>query len=314
MCEKLVLGIDGGGTKTEAWLATVSPAGESSAIGRGIADSSNVRAVGWEQALANVTHSIQLAWEDAQQTPRTVEYAVLALAGSGQKEMSERLTSWAQNQGFSEQVEIIHDARAVLEAGSESGWGVALISGTGSVAYARNPAGKVAVSGGWGYWFGDEGSGFWIGQAALRAIANAADQLGPETRLTQAVLDRLEISEPKEILTALSSAGDVRSGIASLADLVTTAAEKGDEVATQIIDEAARHLAEIVISAAKKGEIQSSSPLSLAGGVLNGSPRIRESLFRYLADSGHHYSTVEIVSNPVVGCLRLASKSLLSTS
>jgi N-acetylglucosamine kinase-like BadF-type ATPase len=67
------------------------------------------------------------------------------------------------------------------------GPGLVLIAGTGSVAYGRNEAGQVARAGGWGHVLGDEGSGFDIGQQALRAAAQAADKRGPATTLLRQI-------------------------------------------------------------------------------------------------------------------------------
>ncbi|MCH8840289.1 MAG: hypothetical protein IH831_06355, partial [Planctomycetes bacterium] len=63
--EKLALGVDGGGTKTVAWLARTTPAGELEVLGRGSAGSSNLRAVGRDKALENLSLSIDSAWSDS---------------------------------------------------------------------------------------------------------------------------------------------------------------------------------------------------------------------------------------------------------
>ena len=65
---------------------------------------------------------------------------------------------------------------------------MALVAGTGSVAYGRNAAGKTARAGGWGYLAGDEGSAYWIGREALAALALALDGRGPPTALLTMLL------------------------------------------------------------------------------------------------------------------------------
>ena len=56
-----------------------------------------------------------------------------------------------------------------------------VIAGTGSIAYGRNDRNQAARAGGWGYMLGDEGSGYWIGRAALRAVLRESDRRGPAT-------------------------------------------------------------------------------------------------------------------------------------
>jgi N-acetylmuramic acid 6-phosphate etherase len=310
---KLVLGVDGGGTKTVAHLAEVNSSGEAVTIGRGQAGSSNMKAVGVQQALTNLRQAIEQAGQKLSGSIPSVAIAVLGLSGGGRPEALQTIKQWNESIHLAERAVLVHDALPVLVAGTPNGHGVALIAGTGAVSFASNSSNKTAVIGGWGYWFGDEGSAFWLGQAALRAASHDADGRGPSTTLKKRILDRLSISEPRDILTALSGHGDVRRAIAELAGLVTHAAETGDSVARQIVDEAGMFLASLVETAAKESELGSIFPLALAGGVLTGSNIIRESLFKRLADAGLEPSPTELVAEPVVGCLKLAIKELLST-
>ena len=80
--ESLLLGIDGGGTKTVAWLARFAPLGPLEIVGRGSAGPANPQAIGFPAAFANLDRAVQAAFEDRGSPPRTVAAAVLALAGS----------------------------------------------------------------------------------------------------------------------------------------------------------------------------------------------------------------------------------------
>ena len=306
--DKLVIGVDGGGTKTVAWLARVHPERESEILGRGTAGSSNLHAVGWDQALANLHQAIRSAWSDAIQDFRAVEVAAFALAGAGQANAQAQIQEWVRQQGIALNARVMHDARAVLLAGSPLGWGVALVAGTGAVAFAEDAEGKQAIAGGWGYWFGDEGSAFWLGQTALRAATQAVDGRGPVTRLTPAILERLEISDPREILPALSRAGDVRQGIAALADLVSSAAAQHDQVSRQIVDESVVHLVGLIHTAANMLSLGNGFPLVLAGGVICGSSLILERLKQELSNNGIDPSSLQVTREPVLGCLRWARR------
>jgi N-acetylglucosamine kinase-like BadF-type ATPase len=146
----LVIGVDGGGTKTDACLARINSNGEERILGNGQAGSSNVKAVGEETALANLLAAIDEAWSQADLAQETVQMAVFGLSGAGRPETQAMIAAWAKQHEIAEQVRVVHDALPVLIAGTPAGQGVALIAGTGAVAFAANQQNQTAVSGGWG--------------------------------------------------------------------------------------------------------------------------------------------------------------------
>lgn len=308
--QSLVIGVDGGGTKTDACLARINSNGEERILGNGQAGSSNVKAVGEETALANLLAAIDEAWSQADLARETVPLAVFGLSGAGRPETQAMIATWAKQHKIAQRVRVVHDALPVLLAGTPVGQGVALIAGTGAVAIAANQQNQTAVSGGWGYWFGDEGSAFWLGQAAARAVSQAADGRTSPTLLTAAIMDRLQITEPRELLTALSRDDNVRGALAGLAELVTDCAAQGDATAQGIVTQAAEQLAALVISAAEKLDLGDTFPLALAGGVACGSTAIREGLLDRLNTLRVTPSSVTVVSRPVLGCIRMANREL----
>lgn len=305
-----VLGVDGGGTKTEAWVARCAPAAEPEVIGRGKAGPSNPRAVGFETAMENLAAAVDAAWRDAGVAPAPVRVAVLAISGSGHAAMRDRIVAWADQRRLAERSVVVHDADPVLAAGAAGGRGVALIVGTGSAAIAADGEGGRAVVGGWGYWFGDEGSAYWIGRLALEAIARGADGRGPETALTGLIAQRLQTDDPRAMLGALEQTGNVRGAIAALADAIAEAANAGDAIATAIVQRAAEELALMVQSAAAKLHLDSPFPLALTGGVACGSELLRARLLVALAARSITPSSVEVVPHPAAGCVRLADRML----
>jgi N-acetylglucosamine kinase-like BadF-type ATPase len=305
----LILGIDGGGTKTTALLAEISSAGTVQILGRGQAGSSNIKAVGADNALRNLHVAIAAAWDSANQEPVPANSAVFGLSGAGRPETQHLVNHWCATQKIAEHSQVVHDALPVLMAGTPTGQGVALIAGTGAVAYAVNATGQTAIAGGWGFWFGDEGSAFWLGQTAARAVSHAADGRGPQTQLVDLVLKRLTISEPREILSALGRDGaDVRSALAELAPLVSEAAENGDSVAREIVLHAACELAALVAAAAEGAKVGGDFPLALAGGVICRSQPLRTAFLAALTEQGFSPAEVELVEEPALGCLRLAAR------
>lgn len=305
---ELILGIDGGGTKTTALLAEVSATGVEQILGRGHSGSSNIKAVGADNALGNLQAAIAGAWQAAGKSPSPADVAIFGLSGAGRPETQALVNDWCAVQHIAARSQVVHDALPVLMAGTPTGQGIALIAGTGAVAYAVDATGSTAITGGWGFWFGDEGSAFWLGQAAARAASHAADGRGPQTQLLDLILDRLQIVEPREILTALGRDGaDIRFALAELAPLVTFAAENGDDSAQEIVAQAAQQLAALVVSAAFKAQLGHQFALALAGGVICRSQPIRTAFLAALTERGFSPTTVELVEEPALGCLRLAT-------
>lgn len=305
--DRLVLGIDGGGTKTVAWLADRDPAGDRSVIGRGISGPANPQTVGLAKAAQSVGRAVAAAFEDAAVELAPVSAAVLALAGSDRDENRTFLQDWAKRRRLARRFRLVNDAVAVLAAGSPDGSGVALIAGTGSLAFGLNPAGHTARAGGWGFRFGDEGSGYAIAVAGLRAAAKYADGRGPETRLLEKLLARLEIHKPPELISAISRMGTDPATIAALAGTVCGAAEEGDAVARRIVDEAAGELASMISAVVRKlGFATAGFPLALAGGALLGSETLQRCLNGHLDCLGLSPDPVAEVPEPVAGAVKLA--------
>ena len=114
---------------------------------------------------------------------------MFGLGRAGRQKDIERFQFWVAGKFPGIAVKIVNDAEILLAAGSPTGPKLAMVCGTGSIVYGRTTTGELIRAGGWGYLFGDEGSGYAIGVAALRAVMQAYDGRGPSTLLTGLVLN-----------------------------------------------------------------------------------------------------------------------------
>lgn len=301
-----VLGIDGGGTKTVAWLAQRGPDRQWTVLGRGLAGAANIQSVGRTAALASLDRAVMLAFDAARLPPAAVDAAVVALAGSDRPENRQMIEDWARGRMLAAAFRVVHDAEPVVAAGTPDGWGVALIAGTGSLAYGRAADGRTARAGGWGYLLGDEGSGYWLALRGLRAAVLAADGRGPATGLLAAMLARLEIDAPTRLVSAVYPWADDRARLAALAAVVLTQADAGDPVARRIVDRAGRALAAMVAAVVREFAWDQ-VPLAMAGGVLLGSPRLQRRLRFHLDRRPLVIDSIGLVPEPVCGAVRLAT-------
>jgi N-acetylglucosamine kinase-like BadF-type ATPase len=242
-----------------------------------------------------------------------VAAACLGLAGADRPADQQMLLDWSTTSHLASRVSIENDGRLVVAAGSPDDWGMAVIAGTGSFALARTPAGQTRRAGGWGYLFGDEGSGYAIALAGLRAVTRAYDGAGPDTSLTERMLHRLHVDDVKSIVPAVYGRGLDRAEIARLAEAVTFAAEAGDAIALLCLENAADELAMTALAAAKLliDESRVEIPLAFAGSLLTSCRLYADCVVRRLrCKLQADLSTVTFVLEPATGAVRLARKLL----
>lgn len=312
LAPRLILGVDAGGTKTVAWIARSNVDGETQVVGRGRAGSGNPLSAGFAQATRAILDAVEQARDEAGLPDSRVARAVLSIAGSTDRAMSQRLTEWAHGVGLASKVALCSDFLPVLAAGTSDGVGIALVSGTGSVAYARTRDGRAERFGGWGYLIGDDGSGYAIGRGALRLALTELESRQSLSALTKLLLDALKVRSVPELAQRIYSDTKHRTTIASLSPLVSRAAEHGDASAMAIVAEAARDLAMLVVRAATiMGMEGEPIALAVAGGVLVGSEHLRSALTSELDRQGIR-GDMKVVDEALVGCLRLAGDELSS--
>jgi N-acetylmuramic acid 6-phosphate etherase len=309
----LVLGIDGGGSSTRAWLVSTD-SDNTVPVGVGEAATSNPQSVGWAAALGNIDLAVRRAFRSAAVDRGPVDAVCLAIAGTGREVDRQRLQRWAEQQRLAETIITTHDADPILMAGTTEGIGVALICGTGSFAYGKNAAGETARAGGWGHVLGDEGSGYAIAVAGLRAAVHAHEGTGPATRLGEIFTQHLGIAAVEDLRDFTYGEGAGVRRTATLAPLVLAAVEDGDEVAISITDRAAADLARLVASVHRRlfrdSTNDSDCEIALAGGLLTHTESLRERLQDHVEQNGIAIARMALVKDPVAGTILLARRAV----
>jgi N-acetylmuramic acid 6-phosphate etherase len=295
---KYILGVDGGGTKTVALLGDL----DGNVLARGMSGSSNINAVGFDAACLALESAINIACKDYS---GGISAMCLGLAGAGRKEDIEQFQNWAVHKFPKTVVKVVSDAEIVLMAGVPSGPALALICGTGSIVYGRMVTGELIRAGGWGHLFGDEGSGYAIGIATLRAVMQAYDGRGSETLLSELVLKRYGLRTPPDLVRSIYGAEAPPAGVASLTDLVEQAAGWDDSVAIAILEESARELARAIAAIYPKLGT-STVPLILTGGTILHGRYLKKAFNRACETQRLVFTTVHYVVEPAEGALKLA--------
>src|SRR5215468_2613685 len=202
---------------------------------------------------------------------------------------------------------IVNDALIALQAGIGDAPGIVVVSGTGSIAYGRNARGEAARAGGWGYVLGDEGSGYWIGRFALRAVVRHADGRGRETSLTSRLLGHFDLTGPSELIHKVYHQELAPSAIGALAHYVQEARDDGDLVAAVILDQAAEELAATAAAVMKRLEMDHESfSFVLAGGMFHAVPWLCDQLNVLLRSLATQSRTIRLEEDPALGAVQLA--------
>ena len=195
----------------------------------------------------------------------------------------------------------------LLEAGAPGAPGIVLISGTGSIAYGRDARGRAARAGGWGHVLGDEGSGFWFGRQALRAVLRAADHRDEPTALAASVMAHFAVTREQDLVQPIYEGGMKPKVVAALASLVGDAADAGDAVAIRLIEAGAAELAASAATVAGRLSLaETAIPLPLAGGAFVAVPRLRMRVTERLLVLLPKARLALLSAEPASGALRLA--------
>jgi len=298
----IYLGIDGGGSKTSCLVGD-----EDSVLGSGSATGSNIVRVGEVKAKHALEAAIHQACAAANISPKQVLRSCLGMAGAGRPEMGE-VVHRIVSSFVSGEVAVVGDTVTTLEAAFGGGSGIVVIAGTGSVAYGRNREGKTARAGGWGYAISDEGSGHWIGRAALAATLRARDE-GETPPLLDGIMKLWGSSNHEQVVLAGNAVPP--PDYATLVPLVTSAADAGDLLAKDVLARAGAELAALARTVTLRlfsGE--ETVPVAMSGGVFRHCATVRQSFYNNLRSAVSNAVVNTTVIDPVRGALQLARNGM----
>lgn len=310
MKQAAILAVDGGNSKTEILL--VAADGRPLAFVRG--GSISHQAVGWEAGLARLRRLVAAARAGAQipEGEAVARVGAFCLAGADSRAETARLRRALREEHLVDELEVLNDSRAALRAGSPSGWGVAVICGTGVNAVGVGPDGRVAALPALGGISGDWGGGRAVGEAGLAAAIRGRDGRGPHTSLERTLPAHFGLGRPLSVTWALYRGHLNEDALVELCPLVFAAASGEDAVARGIIDRLADELAVMAVAALRRLRLlRRETDVVLAGGVMQADDA---AFFTRLADGVHAHAPLARIHRlhgpPVVGAALLALDAL----
>jgi len=301
------LGIDGGGTRTAAWLAD----GDGKFLARAESGPSNPHKVGLGDAEREILKAFRACLQAAgipgaaarASRPPVLRAICAGLSGIERRALHHPFLAWMRRHIPARRYLLTSDAAIALAAAVRDAAGIIVIAGTGSIAFARDDQGKLLRAGGWGIPFDDHGSGYDLGRKAVAAALQAFDGRGPHTTLMKRICRHLELRDITEVVSQQLEPQQV----AALFPLVIESAREGDLVSSHLCDDAARDLADLAAALLKRaGWASRPIPVVTTGGVFQSSILIRHTFARHLRRLAPHARVEMLMRPPVEGALWLA--------
>lgn len=300
---RYVMGVDGGATKT---LAAVLDLQERT-IHLGHGASSNPDAVGTRVATGSLLRATDEAIARAGIDPAGLDAAVLAIAGTDTDAVAEQVHA-VRPDGWV----VVNDVVGAWATATAGDPGVGAISGTGSNVFGVGRVGAESRSwraGGWGHVLGDQGSGYWLAVASLRAALADRDGSGPATALSRVAVEFFDVPSV-EVLAQLVYAKPLTKGeIAAFAIETARLAYAGDAVAAALYEQAARELGAQVIAVIEQTGLRGDFPVGLIGSAFKAGAVFVDPLTRVLQEAAPSVRVQVVEMAPVGGCLQLAARA-----
>jgi len=309
--KQLVVGMDGGGTKTAAMLSDL----DGLVLGEETGGASNPQVVGPEKSGEVIVGLLEKLCAKAKCSTNEVLAIVAGLAGAGRDGDKERVKNATLAEAKKRRTQIGRvtvesDGRIALEGAFKGRLGIILIAGTGSFSLAKDHKGGIHRAGGWGRVVGDEGSGYVIGRDGLNAVAKHLDGRGKPTMLTKLINEKLGLTSQEKIINGVYREN---FDVATIAPLVIESAAANDVECARILNKATFELAEHVRTLVNKIEETSRSrskiPLAFIGGLINNENIYQKILKHKITFSLPQIQIIAPEASPAYGAVLLSIRT-----
>lgn len=270
-----IIGVDGGGTKTEAAAYSL----EDKELCKGYSGFGNL-ILDWNQAVSNIIDSIEKCIRSINHKGEQGKCLCiyLGLAGIEANHNKERIEKVLKEKFLCE-VQALNDADIAHAAMLKGEDGIMTISGTGSISYGLYK-GQKSRTGGWGHILGDEGSGYFIALQAFKRMILEEDSVLAKSELTKAIMSKLNINKVNDIKGFIYSAS--KGEIAGYAPIVVKLAEASEINSINILKRAGKDLAIMTEKLYKKLGIKQPINIGIKGSILTEVDIVREEFISYL--------------------------------
>ncbi len=290
------LGIDVGATKSHALIADE----QGHAVGFGKCGSGSHEVVGYDGLRAALHTITDAALASAGITRAEIAGAGFGIAGYDWPSDAAPHREVIASLELSAPYALTNDTIIGLVAGATEGWGVGVVSGTGSNCWGRDRQGHEGRMTGGGEMFAEYAGGGDLVGKAVQAVALAWGRRGPETRLTAAFQALTGAPDALALLEGLYRGHYTLSS--ANAPLVFQVAAEGDAVAQDIIRWAGRELGSLAIGVIRQLNFEALDvEIVQIGSLYNGSPVMGETMLATIREVAPRARAVRLTVPPVVG-------------
>lgn len=299
---KYYIGIDGGGSKT--MFAIAGEDGE--ILGTVKAGSAFYKQIGEEGVMELLRNGVKEVCTFAEGEQTEIASVCFGMPAWGESPVNDKVIEEKILSTFPEwNIHIVNDCEVGWAGSLLAEPGINIVAGTGSIAFGKNEDGETARCGGWSEWFGDEGSGYWLGVKCVQLFSRQSDGRDERGSLYNIVREALKLSDDMEIVDLFETEYlHKRDNIASLQKLLLQAANEGDAYAIDAYAQAAKELYDIVCGVKKKIFAGKECMVSYSGGIFKAGDVIRKPFVKLLRADGMELT--ESKAEPHVGAVLLA--------
>jgi N-acetylglucosamine kinase-like BadF-type ATPase len=299
---ELVVGVDGGNSKTDLVLADTD--GRLLAWVRGIGTRPHTDGMAvTAQQLRDLTRQALTA--AARPAGTRIAVGAFFIANVDRRADERAALRELSGLGVVERTVVHNDTLAVLRAGAPDGWGVAVVSGAGINAAGVHPTGRSARFLSLGDITGDWGGGLAVARAGLGAAVRAGDGRGPATRLREVLPVPFGLRSVEAVAVAVGTGEIPHTALHALAPLVFGAADEGDAVAREIVARLGDEIATMVTALLRRLRLlRTPTPVVLGGGTLqNGHALLNDHIRARLAAQAPFARPLLLDVPPVAGAV-----------
>jgi len=313
--EPIILGIDGGGSRTRGIMYKGD-----TVLAQWETGTARVGTVGVVESAERLLNLISELIKMAQLPKRELDAVCIGLAGTWLKEEQLRsqqllaLLARRERKIDMDKLLVVSDAAIALEGAFEGANGIVMIVGTGTIAIGKIGENEFVRCGGWGIELSDEGSGAWIGREGLRALVRHFDGRGKETKLAEVMLRLYPAIKPEHPRTLVTAFNERAFDYQAVTPLVMECAAEGDAVCQEIIERSCRHLLEMVDTLYNRYYAgQKKVPIACVGGIMEADTMLAQMVKSGLATQSN-LKVVEPKALPLEGAVRIARRLVAEES
>ncbi len=264
---KYVIGVDGGGTKTHYALSDSN--GKLTNFMRGSPTNHEIYSDGYESVRKEIKSSVFKLLQQSRLKPEDVSYGIFGLAGADTKNQQKELSKIISETGI-RNFKVFNDAFLGIKAGSDKGYGICNVNGTGTCCVGIDKNSDWLQIGGTGWTFGDETGAGYMGSVVIRKVYDSVYRCGEKTIMKEMLFEKLRINEESELVNAVyEKVYSNKIKVTELSKIAFYAANQGDEAALELLRHSGREMAKSVIGVIKRLDFSGEKEIDiiLAGSI-----------------------------------------------